>query len=257
MDRYGYTSEDIIASWGLLKESVFQTRYWTPRWWKGGGAYLLFKRPTAGIVEFTGYPSDKLKLQKALQLLLKEAEKNKTNKLLIHDLVEFTRHYMSMQIDSILIDAAKAYKAGNISQGDALAGKTFLLAEKLDTLIGVQPLNVLGTWLEDASRYGDNLEESELYIQNARTQITIWGGDNLKDYASKSWRGMYKDFYVPRWKIFFDAMKSAHAAGKKFDEDAARLEILRWEENWDKRKEIPARVTVGDATARVADLMKL
>ena len=256
-DRYGYTSEDIVASWDLLKESVFQTRYWTPRWWKGGGAYLLFKRPTAGIVEFTGYPSDKPKLRKALQLLLKEAEKNKNNPLLAHDLVEFTRHYMSMHIDSILIDATKAYKSGNITQGDALASKTFLLAGKLDTLIGVQQLNVLGSWLDDASRYGDNAQESELYIQNARTQITIWGGDNLKDYASKSWQGMYKDFYVPRWKMFFEEMKKAHATGKKFDEDAVRLQILKWEENWDNRKDIPAHIDVQDATARVAELMTL
>jgi alpha-N-acetylglucosaminidase len=257
LDRYGYTSDGILTSWDLLKESVFQTRYWTPRWWKGGGAYLLFKRPTASIVEFTGYPSDKQQLRKALQFLLKETEKNKTSTLLAHDLVEFTRHYMSMHIDSVLVEAVKAYTTGNIPQGDALANKTFLAAAKLDTLIGVQHLNVLGTWLEDASRYGDNAQESELYIQNARTQITIWGGDNLKDYASKSWQGMYKDFYVPRWKMFFEAMKKAHAAGKKFDEEAVRKEILTWEENWDNRKDIPVRIDTEETAARVAELLKL
>jgi alpha-N-acetylglucosaminidase len=256
-DRYGYISDDILSSWDLLKESVFQTCYWTPRWWNGGGAYLLFKRPTANIVDFKGYPGDKQRLRQALQLLLKETEKNKTNTLLAHDLVEFTRHYISMYIDSILIDAVKAYKAGNVLQGDALANKTFLIAEKLDTLIGTQHLNVLGSWLEDASRYGDNAQESERYIQNARTQITIWGGDNLKDYASKSWQGMYKDFYVPRWKIFFEEMKKARAAGKPLDEEAVRLKILKWEEAWDNQKDIPARVYKDDVAKRVTELLVL
>jgi alpha-N-acetylglucosaminidase len=257
LDRYGYISDDILASWHLLKESVFQTRYWTPRWWNGGGAYLLFKRPTANIVDFKGYPSDKPKLRKALQLLLKEAEKSKSNTLLMHDLVEFTRHYISMHIDSVLIDAVKTYKAGNISQGDALAGKTFLIAAKLDTLIGTQQLNVLGSWLEDAARYGDNAQESELYIQNARTQITIWGGDNLKDYASKSWQGMYKDFYVPRWRMFFEEMKKAHASGKQLNEEAVRLKILKWEEDWGNRKDIPVHVYKEDIAKRVTELMAL
>jgi alpha-N-acetylglucosaminidase len=257
MDRYGYISDNILTSWDLLKESVFQTRYWTPRWWNGGGAYLLFKRPTANIVDFKGYPGDNQKLRNAVQRLLKDTGHNKPGTLLIYDLVEFTRHYMSMHIDSLLIDATKAYKAGNLSQGDALADKSFFIAEKLDTLIGVQEFNVLDYWLEGASRYGDNKQESALYVQNARTQITIWGGDNLKDYASKSWQGMYRGFYVPRWKMFFEEMKKAHAAGKKFDEEATRLKILQWEEEWVKKSDIFMHIYPEDAPERVAELLKL
>jgi alpha-N-acetylglucosaminidase len=257
MDRYGYISDNILTSWDLLKESVFQTRYWTPRWWNGGGAYLLFKRPTANIVDFKGYPGDNQKLRNAVQRLLKDTGHNKPGTLLIYDLVEFTRHYMSMYIDSLLIDATKAYKAGNLSQGDALADKSFFIAEKLDTLIGVQEFNVLDYWLEGASRYGDNKQESALYVQNARTQITIWGGDNLKDYASKSWQGMYRGFYVPRWKMFFEEMKKAHAAGKKFDEEATRLKILQWEEEWVKKSDIFMHIYPEDAPERVSELLKL
>jgi alpha-N-acetylglucosaminidase len=257
MDRYGYISDNILTSWDLLKESVFQTRYWTPRWWNGGGAYLLFKRPTANIVDFKGYPGDNQKLRNAVQRLLKDTGHNKPGTLLIYDLVEFTRHYMSMHIDSLLIDATKAYKAGNLSQGDALADKSFFIAEKLDTLIGVQEFNVLDYWLEGASRYGDNKQEYALYVQNARTQITIWGGDNLKDYASKSWQGMYRGFYVPRWKMFFEEMKKAHAAGKKFDEEATRLKILQWEEEWVKKSDIFMHIYPEDAPERVAELLKL
>jgi len=117
---------------------------------------------------------------------------------------------------------------------------------------------VLGHWLDAASRYGENAQESELYKRNARTQITIWGGDNLKDYASKSWHGMYQGFYVPRWRMFFEEMKKAHATGKKFDEEAARLKILQWEEEWVKQHEMRMHVYfVPEASERVAELLKL
>jgi alpha-N-acetylglucosaminidase len=255
-DRYGYTSDTILSAWNELKESVFQTRYWTPRWWNGGGAYLLFKRPTANIVDFEGYPGDAKKLKKALHILVKEAKANKENTLLIHDLVEFSRHYVSMHADSLLMASIRTYKSGNYVKGDSLMNTAFSLAEQLDSLIGIQPLNNLSLWLNDAKQYGDNEAESTLYINNARTQITIWGGDNLKDYASKSWRGMYIDFYVPRWRIFMRDFREALVEKKPFNEEATRLKIKAWEENWCQLKTVPSKIMVDNPVERVSELLR-
>jgi alpha-N-acetylglucosaminidase len=254
--RYGYTSDTILSAWNELKESVFQTRYWTPRWWNGGGAYLLFKRPTANIVDFEGYPGDAKKLKKALHILVKEAKANKENTLLIHDLVEFSRHYVSMHADSLLMASIRTYKSGNYVKGDSLMNTAFLLAGRLDSLIGIQPLNNLSLWLNDAKQYGDNEAESTLYINNARTQITIWGGDNLKDYASKSWQGMYIDFYVPRWRIFMRDFREALVEKKPFNEEATRLKIKAWEENWCQLKTVPSKIMVDNPGERVSELLR-
>ena len=41
---------------------------------------------------------------------------------------------------------------------------------------------------------------------NARTIISTWSSPNtnLNDYSYRSWQGLMKDLYLPRWKHFFD-----------------------------------------------------
>ncbi|CAL4869803.1 hypothetical protein MMA231_04095 (plasmid) [Asticcacaulis sp. MM231] len=57
--RYGHTSPALMQAWSDLQKAVYQTRYWTPRWWKSrAGAYLFFKRPTIEGADFPALPGD-------------------------------------------------------------------------------------------------------------------------------------------------------------------------------------------------------
>ncbi|MNT89209.1 hypothetical protein D3C72_2298980 [compost metagenome] len=88
-------------------------------------------------------------------------------------------------------------------------------------------------WIKSASDYGSNPQESKLYVKNAKTLITLWGGEgHLNDYASRSWRGMYKDFYWPRWKMFLQALKTAKVSKTPFEEAKESELIKQWEINW-------------------------
>ena len=71
---------------------------------------------------------------------------------------------------------------------------------------------------------------------NARTLITVWGPERaaengrLHDYSSRQWGGMLNDFYLARWKMFFEALEE----GKTISQS----EWFKWEENWSRSNTI-------------------
>ncbi|WP_073488520.1 MULTISPECIES: alpha-N-acetylglucosaminidase [unclassified Flavobacterium] len=237
--RYGKkTPASVFQAWQLLLESVYTIKYWEIRWWNDrAGAYLLFKRPTATITEFKGNPGDKKKLKEALDILTKEAKKYDKMNFIQYDLIDASRHYYSLCIDEDLIECVKAYQQKDITKGDQLFKKIEKQALDIDNIMIGQPLNSLDNWVKSASEYGNSPEVSKLYVKNAKTLITLWGGEgHLNDYASRSWRGMYKGFYWPRWKMFLEALKKATVNNTLFDEMKERELIKNWEIKWSENK---------------------
>ncbi|GGF05528.1 alpha-N-acetylglucosaminidase [Flavobacterium limi] len=232
--RYGKTSDAVFQGWQLLLESVYSTKYWETRWWNDwAGAYLLFKRPTLKVTEFKGNPGDKEKLKQALDILNKEAKNYNKKNLYNYDLIDASRHYYSLSIDEMLMECVKSYESKDIKKGDELLKKIEKTALDIDTMMSGQPLNSLNNWIKSASDYGTTPAESKLYVKNAKTLITLWGGEgHLNDYASRAWKGMYKDFYWPRWKMFFQAQRESAINNTPFDEAKVRASIKEWETKW-------------------------
>ncbi|MBT30718.1 MAG: alpha-N-acetylglucosaminidase [Thalassobius sp.] len=253
--RYGKSNDQILEAWDILKDGLFSTRYWSPRWWKGdAGAYLFFKRPTTDVVTFEGHPSDLTNIPKGTKLLLENVESPQKDSLLIYDAIDATRHYVSIKIDSLLTETVKTYQNKDFTKGDSILKDIESIASKLDLVIGYQPFNNVNYWLQSAYDLGKTEEESWFYVQNARTQITVWGGTTLKDYASKSWQGMYKDFYLPRWQMLFTELKESVSKSKELDIAATQAKIKAWEQEWCKQKEIPLHMSSDDP---VTDMLEL
>lgn len=230
--RYGKASPELLHAWSLLEKSVFETRYWQPRWWEGSaGIYVLFKRPDARLSNYEGSPGDLEIMKQAVDSLIAIAPQYADSPLFMYDLVDFFRHYITLRSDDLLQQALIAYQQKNMTAGDRYFNQVTMLVEQLDALLGGQQES-LGSWIADAKNYATTPEEATHYVQNAKLQITVWGGPKLKDYASKAWQGMYKEFYLPRWAMFFDVMKSAAQQGVAFDEAAAVSKITEWENNW-------------------------
>ncbi|MFG4004187.1 alpha-N-acetylglucosaminidase [Flavobacterium aquidurense] len=233
--RYGKNiSNSVFESWQLLIESVYSTKYWETRWWNDrAGAYLFFKRPTLKITEFKGNPGDKEKLKQALDILQLESKNFDKNSLYNYDLLDVSRHYYSLCIDDLLIECVKAYQQKDLKKADTLYKEIEKQALAIDKILSGQPLNDLSYWLQSAWDYGSNAEVSKLYVKNAKTLITLWGGEgHLNDYASRSWRGMYAEFYWPRWKMFLQALRASEISKSPFVEEDVRASIKKWEIKW-------------------------
>ncbi|WP_158972464.1 alpha-N-acetylglucosaminidase [Paraglaciecola sp. L3A3] len=229
--RYGHNSPQLMQAWPLLEQSVYSTQYWDSRWWNGAGAYLFFKRPQLGFVKFEKHPGDMVKLREALDILISVASEYQDSPLFMHDLIDFYRHYLTIEIDKRLLETTNLYVAGKIATADTSFEKVKKLVDGMDLLSGNQA-DTLSQWIDDASKYSNSAAESNYYAKNAKMQVSLWGGNSLRDYASKAWQGMYKHFYLPRWTLFFETLKNAAIEGTEVDNGELAWALIQWEQTW-------------------------
>ncbi len=148
-----------------------------------------------------------------------------------YDLVEFIGAVMADYAYDLLLGIKEKHEAGMVDPA-----YQFYLARKdgfLNLLLDVDAfkgtnLNFrLGKWTQEARDAAAEVEgattaTADWYeFNNARTIVSTWStpGTNLNDYSYRSWQGLIKDLYYPRWKHYFD-------------NDCATAEYKFFEWNW-------------------------
>ena len=133
-----------------------------------------------------------------------------------YDLVEFIGAVMADYAYDLLLGIKEKHEAGMVNPA-----YQFYLTRKdgfLNLLLDVDAfkgtnLNFrLGKWTQEARDaaaevVGATTATADWYeFNNARTIVSTWStpGTNLNDYSYRSWQGLIKDLYYPRWKYFFD-----------------------------------------------------
>lgn len=250
--RYGKVTPGLLHSWNLLEQALYRTKYWESRWWEGSaGAYLLFKRPQRALVRFGSHPGDAVKLRRALNSLLLQAPEFADAPLFRHDVLEFARHYLTMATDAVLQQSLHAYQAGLYSKADAWFAQSSQIITQLDQTLGAQP-QTLHHWLSSAVAYGDNAAESAAYRHQAKMLVTVWGGTQLKDYASRAWQGMYAGFYLPRWQRFFQLLRQQPTIS---DAELDR-QLREFEQQWTTTADMFPLTPVADPLGQISALLQ-
>lgn len=238
--RYGVQDERIEAAWRLLVRTVYHnTTIGTPPG--------LCQRPRlsrkygndGNIMRPTVYRQfDPFELVEAGRLFLAGADKLGHSDLYRYDLVEVIRQVLRASLDYTSLNIGDA---GLKRDRDALkqAGDTFLEGFSLmDALLATRREFLLGPWLAKARHWGANSKEQDLCEWNARMLITIWCEERIvvNDYAGKEWSGLIKDYYLPRWQMFLDAVQQALAENRGFDQKEYDARIAPWEIAWVRQK---------------------
>jgi len=250
--RYGLGHPHAEEAWSLLRRTVYGTGY-TP-------APVVCARP--GLKALRGRrsspPYDVPTLLRAWETLLECADELGALDTYQHDLVDVARQ--------VVMGAANALCADMLDQYDAQdraafwdAAKRFLRSIRdADALLATRREFLLGKWIADARRWGQNDEEKRHYEWNARNQITLWGPRDsvLHEYARKEWSGLLTGFYLPRWERFIERLNGALAAGTAFDADAFEEEIRAWEEAWTHGREPYPAEPSGEPVAEARRLLK-
>ena len=158
-----------------------------------------------------------------------------------YDLVELGGAVMADYAYDLLLGIKEAKQAAGdsfstdetyITRRDAFLA---LIAD-VDVFKGTNLNFRLGKWTEEARDaaaevYGATTATADWYeFNNARTLITTWGdyaqnnGGRLRDYSYRSWQGLLKDYYLPRWEYFFE-------------HDCTGVDYFYFEWNWAHGKE--------------------
>ncbi len=133
-----------------------------------------------------------------------------------YDLVEFIGAVMADYAYDLLLGIKEKHEAGMVNpayQFYLTRREGFLnLLLDVDAFKGTNLNFRLGKWTQEARDAAAEVEgattaTADWYeFNNARTIVSTWStpGTNLNDYSYRSWQGLIKDLYYPRWKYFFD-----------------------------------------------------
>ena len=232
MARYGMQNDEVEEAWELLRMGVLNygaDAIQGPVEDVWGARPNLDARPASAwgkTLNHAGGTYTRARRQMLIDAVYKLLAQSKALKLkkgsvcesnYRYDLVEFGSAVMADYAYDLLlgIRAAKdaagedfATDAAYMARRDAFLA---LIAD-VDAFKGTNLNFRLGKWTQEARDAAAEVEgattaTADWYeFNNARTLITTWSSPNtnLNDYSYRSWQGLLKDFYLPRWQHFFD-----------------------------------------------------
>ena len=205
MKRYGVFPEKMRRAYEYFNASCYSNI---------GSGNTYKERPDK---KFKGSVKNPDEFRKGVQLFLACKDSCKDNKLYEVDAIEYTCQYLGFVADQLL----QEFQAGGENEYALLDEALDILAD-IDRLLESHPNFKLENWIAFARNFGDTTEEKDYYESDARRIITTWGGGGvLNDYAPKAWSGLIRDYYIPRWKLYYESKKSS-----------VSFDIKSWEEEW-------------------------
>lgn len=218
----GGTSEAANEAWKLLLEGPYaRGTNGTER------SSIIAARPALNVKKSgpnagLGIPYSPLLLLKAEKLLLSEAERFNGSKPYRFDVVDIQRQLMSNLGQAIHKKAKEAFEKKD-KAGFALHSNRFLdLLHDTDRLLRTREEFNFDKWLTDARQWGTTEEEKNRLEKDATALVTIWGADGnpqIFDYSWREWSGLIENFYLKRWKMFYDAMTGYLERGEEYKEE--------------------------------------
>jgi alpha-N-acetylglucosaminidase len=238
--RYGVLPAGIRRAWRLLAHSAYA----------GGatnGRHGFQMRPGRTV---EGNADVSPAFREAVTLFLSCGDSMRGSPLYMADAIELAAQALGGDVDDLLRNAVRAHDSGMFELRDTLAGEAFRLMSGIDALLNSRPGRRLEEWIAAARAWGTMAADSDLYERNARLQVTVWGGPELFDYATKMWSGLIRDFYAGRWRRYFELLQSTPPGG------AVRAgELASWELDWTNQKTLSPPLTLGDPLSAARELL--
>lgn len=149
------------------------------------------------------------------------------------DCANIARQCLENYFADMLQAALRQYRSAEADSLAATSARMLEVLSDLDRITGTDAYFLMGRWIEDARAWGVDDSQKDYFEQDARMLITCWAfrGASLNDYANRSYSGLIREFYLPRWEKFLGGLQEALSAGKEYDYQA----FLEWD--WDREWE--------------------
>lgn len=143
------------------------------------------------------------------------------------DLIEVGSQVMADYAYDLLLGIKSAKSNATLFGQRKQAFLDLILA--VDAFKGTHKMFRLGNWTQTARDaaaevQGATTATPDWYeLNNARTLITTWGDKGpsdwgLRDYSYRSWQGLLRDYYYPRWEYYFNHNCTNPSAGWFYSE---------------------------------------
>lgn len=211
--RYGDCPPSMAEAWRLLRQSAYS---WHSHWCSH---HAWQSRPTLQPVALGVDTSPTF--HEAVKNYLEAGNLLHSSALYRNDLIELVAQSVGGRIDEQLLKASQAHKTGHSEVRDRCSERSMSMLLRVDALVNLRRDRRLETWVGDARSWAASEDERAFYDRDCRRLITFWGWPGLNDYASRVWSGLIRDYYVGRWRAFFEALRRG-----------VEPELDLWEESW-------------------------
>lgn len=231
--RVGNTNTELREVWQDIYKNIYIANSQL-----GQGALTNTRPCLEGYGTWTTRPHYKysnIELFSLWERMLNTAKNNNT--AYTYDIINIGRQVLSNYFGVIRDEFTQAYKNKDKDLLQRKGMEMLELLDDLDLLLSGHSSFLFGKWVADASKFGLNEKEVAYYKKNAICLLTTWGekGASLNDYANRSWAGLTKDYYKPRWQQFIADVQKAVTDNREFDQTAFNEKIVDWEEDFTNR----------------------
>jgi alpha-N-acetylglucosaminidase len=189
-------------------------------------------------------------LEPALTQLLQVAPQLRTAETYRYDLVDVARQVMSNESRKLLPQIKSAYDAKDQATFSQLTAQWFRCMKLQDTLLQTNEFFLLGRWLSYVPPWASSPAERDRLNYDARSILTTWGDRKaseagLHEYANRDWAGLTSDYYLPRWKMYFESLSASLTA----NEPPETIDWYAFGDRWDHSQRQFSAVPQGDTYA--------
>lgn len=232
--RYGTDHSTITEAWHGFTETIYQS---LPGYQESAPESIFCARPSLEIKSVSSWGRrerkyDMEKFEEAARLFASASAELSNVPTYKIDLINFTRQVLSNKGEVVFKDLVEAYQRKDLKAFEKSSTLFLDMISLMDDLLLTDSYYHVNTWKEQAFALGKSTEEKQNNVKNAMMLITYWGEnnrneDNLHEYAYKEWAGLMRDFYLPRWQMYFDYLR-ADLEGKP----AKSPDFFMWERKW-------------------------
>lgn len=215
--RYGTSDKSLTRAWHKIAASALDC----PTDQEGTSEPIVCARPGWGLKSVSRWSTaeiyyDVRELRDAAGLFLDARPGCSDNANYRHDLIDLVRQTLTDSTLFLLRNVETAYRSGNMTAFRSGYESFLGMIKDIDALLSTEPFFHVNGWIESARNVCDEMAaatdaDRDWMEWNARTLITVWGdrlsARRLHDYSNREWGGMLSSFYLPRWKLFFDAVE--------------------------------------------------
>lgn len=215
--RYGTSDKSLTRAWHKIAASALAC----PTGQEGTSEPIVCARPGWGLKSVSRWSTaeiyyDVRELRDAAGLFLDARPGCSDNANYRHDLIDLVRQTLTDSTFFLLRNVETAYRSGNMTAFRSGYESFLGMIKDIDALLSTEPFFHVNGWIESARNVCNEMAaatdaDRDWMEWNARTLITVWGdrlsASRLHDYSNREWGGMLSSFYLPRWKLFFDAVE--------------------------------------------------
>lgn len=218
--RYGKYNETLRKAWDLLLQTCYSSDL---KYEENSVGATIPARPQL-LPHMTGpccvakpyYNVDIF--ADAVKLFAQVADEFKDSDGYQYDLCDLTRQAMDNKFYKEQQEYSKNFQTNNLQKLKQISSKQLDLILDLDELTDCRTEMTLSKWINDAHNLATDEKEKKYFDINARTLLTLWGDINgnvsaLYDYAWREWSGLIKEYYYPRWQMFYEDIETSLEKG--------------------------------------------